>query len=550
VSDASAAAGYAALEAGRWADARAAFESALTAGETPDACLGLATALWWLGDSHASVAQGTRAYALFRQRGDTESAVRCAVWLGITYKANFANFAAAGGWIGRAERLLEQLEPGPLHGWLDVARAYRMVDLDAAEALARRALDLARSAVDADLELGALSQLGLIRVAQGHLAEGFALIDEAMAATLAGEHANLDTVVYTCCDMLNACELASDVERAAQWCRVADDFVERYGCPFLYAECRIYYGSVLTAKGRWVDADRELTAGLRITEGACPGLHARALTRLAGLRVRQGRLEEAAVLLSRVDVDAEVEVETTLSQAALQLARGDALGAGRRLRERLRDLAEHRTHLAVGLDLLIDACLRTGDLDTAAAAVEQLTELGRLADSPPLDALASRARGRFAMARGEADVAADELRAALTAWSRLELPFEAARTRFELGRMLVGSAPDAAVDHLRRSLAEFEELGAVLDADRVAAELRSLGVSARTGAKGVGLLTDRERQVLALLAAGLSNPEIAGRLHITRKTAAHHVSHILAKLNLRNRAEAVAFAMTAPADRR
>lgn len=79
---------------------------------------------------------------------------------------------------------------------------------------------------------------------------GFALIDEAMAAALAGERSTLDTVVYTCCDMLNACELASDVERAAQWRKVADDFVERYGCPFLYAECRIFYGSILAAKGR------------------------------------------------------------------------------------------------------------------------------------------------------------------------------------------------------------------------------------------------------------------------------------------------------------
>jgi DNA-binding NarL/FixJ family response regulator len=75
--------------------------------------------------------------------------------------------------------------------------------------------------------------------------------------------------------------------------------------------------------------------------------------------------------------------------------------------------------------------------------------------------------------------------------------------------------------------------------------LRSLGVSARTGAKGVGLLTDRDQQVLRLLAAGLSNPEIAERLHVSRKTASHHVSHILAKLNVRNRAEAVAYAMTA-----
>jgi DNA-binding NarL/FixJ family response regulator len=49
--------------------------------------------------------------------------------------------------------------------------------------------------------------------------------------------------------------------------------------------------------------------------------------------------------------------------------------------------------------------------------------------------------------------------------------------------------------------------------------------------------------VLRLVSAGLSNPEIAQRLHVSRKTAAHHVSHILTKVNLRNRAEIVAYAM-------
>ena len=108
--------------------------------------------------------------------------------------------------------------------------------------------------------------------------------------------------------------------------------------------------------------------------------------------------------------------------------------------------------------------------------------------------------------------------------------------------MLVDDQPDLAVEHARRALRAFEALGAAADADRVAAFLRAQGVAARTGAKGVGVLTGREQDVLALLAAGLSNPEIAERLHVSRKTASHHVSSILAKLGVRNRAEAAAHA--------
>lgn len=574
--------GHAALAAGCWGEARTAFETALAREETAQACFGLAVALWWLGENQASVARGARAYALFRRVGEVSGAVQCAVWLGITYKANFANFAAASGWIGRAERLLEPLEPGPLHGWTRVARAYRMADLDAAEELTVRAVELAREAGDADLELVALSQLGLIRVGQGQIGAGFALIDEAMAAALAGERSSLDTVVYTCCDMLNACELASDVARAAQWCQVADEFVERYGCPFLYAECRIYYGSVLAARGRWGDAERELGAGLRITDGACPGLHARALIRLAALRVRQGRLEEAEQYLAQLGTRGretactigpgaaafasgpgraaalamgavEAEAEETLSLAALLLARGDSSAASRNLEQRLDRLAEHRTHLAAALDLLVEAYIAIGDGAAATAAARRLAEVAGPADSDRLDALLAGAQGRLSSARGDPEAAIAHLETALRMWSRLGFPFEVARTRFELGQVLAPLRPDVAIDHARRALATFEALGAALDADRVAAFLRSQGVTARTGAKGAGQLTVREQEVLRLLGTGLSNPEIAARLHITRKTAAHHVSNVLTKLGLRNRAEAAAYAVAvlgAPGDSR
>ena len=119
-----------------------------------------------------------------------------------------------------------------------------------------------------------------------------------MAGTLGGEHRRLLTVVVASCDMLVACDLAGDLRRAVQWCQVADQFIDRYGCPFLYARCRTLYGSVLLAKGRWEEAETELLAAIRMAEGAGPGPRAEALARLADLRLRQGRLEEAEGLLT------------------------------------------------------------------------------------------------------------------------------------------------------------------------------------------------------------------------------------------------------------
>ena len=520
------------------------FGAALAETETAEGCFGLAAALWWLGENRACVERCTRAYVLFRRCGDDESAARAAVWLGITYKSNFANFPVANGWLGRADRLLEPLRPGVGHGWLWVGRAYRMTDLHLAEELTSRALGVAREVGDVDLELAALAQLGHIRVGAGDAAGGFALLDEAVAAALGGERSTPDTVVYTCCDMLNACELADDLERAAQWCQVADDFVATYGCPFLYAECRIYYGSVLAAKGRWVDAERELTIGLRITDEACPGLHAKALVRLAALRIGQGRLEDADRLLAQVGEGVAAEAEAALPVAALLLARGDAPAAARHLERQVRRMQGHHSLLVHTLDLLVDAQLAQGQVDHARRTAAGLGDLATATGSDRLRVLVTAAQGRVAMAAGDQSPAVELLDAARQGWARLDLPFEAARTRVQIGRLVADSQPEVAVDHARGALATFDKLGAELDADRTAELLRSLGV-ASIGPKGLGLLSGREQQVLRLLGAGLSNPEIAGRLYISRKTASHHVSSVLAKLNLRNRAEAAAYAASA-----
>ena len=414
----------------------------------------------------------TAAYSLFRRSGDVDGAVECALWLAITYKANFANFAAANGWIARAERLLEPVEPGPSHAWVWVTRAYRMPDLDAAEELTDGRSTSPGDAGDVDLELVAASQLGPDPGRQGRRRPAASpCIDEAMAAALGGEPSNLDTVVYTCCDMLNACELASDVERAAQWCQVADDFVETYGCPFLYAECRIYYGSVLAAKGRWADAERELGAGVRITAGACPGLHRRALTRLADLRIRQGRLEEAERLLDDVGGGADAESDVTLSVAALLLARGDGAGASRLLERRWR-----ATRSATAPTSPPRSTCSSTPSSPPATSTPPRRRPPASPTSPPhgddhVAAVALAARGRVAAA----DAATRQRRSPCSTMRppgsrRIELPFEAARHALRARpRCSPAASPTWPSTTPGRRLAGFEQLGAALDADRAAA---------------------------------------------------------------------------------
>jgi DNA-binding NarL/FixJ family response regulator len=135
---------------------------------------------------------------------------------------------------------------------------------------------------------------------------------------------------------------------------------------------------------------------------------------------------------------------------------------------------------------------------------------------------------------------------ALARFAQLEMPLEAARARLELARTIVLEQPDLAIAEARAALSALDRLGASADADIAAALLRSWGATGRAVPRQAGPLTRREQEILVLLARGLSNQEMAEQLYISRKTVAHHVSSLLAKLGVRNRVEAARFAMRNP----
>jgi tetratricopeptide (TPR) repeat protein len=222
------AAGELALSQGGWDRARDAFAAAVAQEPSPDALDGLARALWWSGRQAEAIEARVRAYALFRRAGDRRRAVRVALWLAHEYSAVHGNEPAAEGWLARAEHVLSAGQDGPERGYVELARAERCLDPAAAVGHAEAALELARRLDDADLELAALSRLGLATITLGQVDEGLRHLDQAMAAATGEEAATFEAVARTCCSLVLACDLAGDDDRVRQWGTVVEGYVHRH----------------------------------------------------------------------------------------------------------------------------------------------------------------------------------------------------------------------------------------------------------------------------------------------------------------------------------
>ena len=528
--------GQAALAAAEWAHARECFKRALERdAQDPEALDGLGRALHFEGEYDRAIELTERAFAAYRSAGrDVEAADR-ARWLAFLHGVVNANMSAAGGWMARAESVLEDVNECAAHGWLHLDRAPFTNEIRQREQLAASALAIARRFGDVDLEYDALALLGEAYVSQGRVDEGMKLLDQAMAAVTSNEVTGIVAIADVVCRLLSACEIALDLRRAEEWMQVAPAFDEWEA--WVSPVCRNHYGGILIAAGRWADAETELESAIRAFERSYKLMREEPLVKLADLRVRQGRYEEARRLLDGHE-------SHPLARRALAVI---ALGRGEL------DLAEDLVHLCLEgegdadprcapvIELQVRVRLARGDLAAAAQASERLVEVASATSDERARAHADLAGGLVAVARGEPATAL--LQIAVRRFSALALPLEAARAQLALAHSVATDTPRAAIAETQLALRTFERIGARADANAAAALLRELGASGRSRRPGSGTLTAREVEVLALLAEGLTNAQIAERLVISRRTAEHHVANILSKLDLRTRAEAAAYAL-------
>ena len=204
--------------------------------------------------------------------------------------------------------------------------------------------------------------------------------------------------------------------------------------------------------------------------------------------------------------------------------------------------ADRELDRAAGLELLARARTARGELEEARAALEALREIERAVGTPALRASVDLAEGLAggggrrprpgaAPVRGRRPIASSE------AAGR----FEAAQARIELATTLVAlGRTDVAEQEAASALDQLLELGAEVEAER-ARRLQWELSAATTPALRFGL-TPREREVLGLIAEGLTNRQIAERLVVSEHTVHRHVTNILRKLDLPSRTAAAALA--------
>jgi DNA-binding CsgD family transcriptional regulator len=284
--------------------------------------------------------------------------------------------------------------------------------------------------------------------------------------------------------------------------------------------------------------------------------------RLAKVALLQGDLDAAAARLERARATPDVEAMILMPECAMQadvaLWRGDLDTALAAVRTGEAELVEDdrlaaAELLAVALRAQADAA-EAGAIDPAAASSETnrlLTRLHRVARSGQSRLPEPDVQLRLGEAeRSRLDPTPDPApwQAAAAGWEALGRPYEAAYAEWRLAQALAGA--HAPRDELERALQSAHAAAGTVGAAHLVEAIEGLarrtrvalpGMQATDGSAFPGL-TAREREVLALVADGRTNRQIAETLFITEKTASVHVSNILGKLGAANRGEAAALA--------
>jgi DNA-binding NarL/FixJ family response regulator len=519
-----------------WTTARAGFLAARTG--TAELCAddldALGDCAWWLGLGDESVAAYAEGFHLHQQDCRPRKAAMSAFGVAVTLFLR-GEVTPASGWMARAQRLLADQPESAEHGYLlfaELEGALEHAELAAVIEGSRQVQMMGRRHQDPTLvALGVLAE-GRALVRDGQPRAGAALLDEAMLAALSDQLAPAFTgSIY--CHLVAACWELTDLRRAREWTAALERWLSRLPAAVVFGGiCRVHRAQLLQLQGDWAGAERDARlACADLSElhlaAAAEGWYA--LGDISRLRGDLGTADESYTRSHRLGRDPQP------GRALLHLAHGRVDAAVASIRSALAAETRGPLYRVRLFSAQVEIALAAGDLATAADADRAVQSTASTYPSPGLIATAHQARGSLLLAQTDAAAALPVLRSACGLWLELAAPYEVARTRLRLARAYGGLGDDdAAMVELDAAEETFVRLGAVPDAETVR--------RSRNRPLLPDGLTPREAEVLALVATGQTNRQLAAALVLSEKTVARHLTNIFAKLGLASRSAATAYA--------
>jgi class 3 adenylate cyclase len=462
-----------ALATHAWSEAYELLTAADRAGPIPGVGLELlAQAAWWCGEPEVVLEVGERAFSSYVEEGDHHAAALAALELTQQHAMRLSG-AVAGGWFARAERLLADLPEAPAHAHLAWMRGLMALEMDGdperAVAHLEEAGEIAARTGDRDLLVVSLHDKGRALCALGRFADGAALMDEAMVATVAGELEPMAAgIVY--CSMIGVCSHVEDYKRASEWTDATTRWCDRQSIAAFPGVCRVHRAEILRVRGEWGSAEEEARRACdelpryNLLEGVGAAYY-----EIAEVRRRRGDLAGAEEAYGHAH---EFGRDPEPGLSLLRLAQGKVSAAAAGVRRTLADRTADPVSRVRPLAAQVEVSLAAGDLLTATAAAAELRTIAEGVGTRALRAKADSADGAVHLAEGAADAAVPELRRALQGWREVDAPYEAAETRVLLGRAYAAlDDPDGALLELRTARDSFERLGAGWAAERAGAAL-------------------------------------------------------------------------------
>ena len=534
-----------AVERGRKAFADQAWAAAFDelSDATESAPLGLedlerhAAAAYLVGRADESLELWEKAHHDCAQSADFPRAARCAFWLAFVL-LNRGELARGGGWVDRAQRLLDV---GAIEcverGYLRYCTALRLVfegDAVGAQVGFSEAAEIGDRFNDAQLATLARIGEGRSLIYLGEIAKGVALLDEAMVSVGASEVSPI-AAGDAYCTVIDGCHEVFDVRRTREWTTALSHWCEAQPQLVMYRGlCFVHRAEIMQLHGDWSDALDELENALkRLADPVGSPELGEALYLRGELHRLRGEFKDSAEAFRQAN---ELGREPQPGLALLRLAEGRVDASMAAIRRVLQEAEDPISRSRV-LGPYVEIALAAGEVQAAKEAAEELSAIAGELGSTLLHAVAEYATGTVVLAETEAQDALAVLRRAWKRWRDLEAPYEAARVRIPIA---LACRPlrddDGAEMELDAARSVFEGLAASPDLGRV------VELSQVAALRAAGDLTQREVEVLSLIATGKTNRAIATELVISEKTVASHVSHIFTKLGLTSRAAATAYA--------